>query len=189
MESKTPLHKQTHNQQTNKQTIMHGYFKPRLKPCYLSKQPIHKPQQNINNGKARVDLNGFSSLLSQTEIFHFINKHGQGSVTGGGPKCLHHRLAPPPHAVDELPDPLLRNGIPFLNQNLTQSCQCCFVGDSLPHGLAELIPQMLDGVKVWAACRPLHSRDALSLEKVADQSRSVGSRVVVLQDCVVPHIP
>ena len=110
---------------TNKQTIMHGYFKPRLKPCYLSKQPIHK--QNIKNEKARVDLNGFSSLLSQTEIFHFINKHGQGSVTGGGPKCLHHCLAPPPHAVDELPDSLLRNGIPFLNQNLTQSCQCCFI--------------------------------------------------------------
>ena len=28
--------------------------------------------------------------------------YDQGSESGGRPKCLHHRLAPHPHAVDEL---------------------------------------------------------------------------------------
>ena len=53
-----------------------------------------------------LDLHGLSCLLSQgsliSSMFIDFNDTDQGSVSGGRPKCLHHRLAPHPHAVDEL---------------------------------------------------------------------------------------
>ena len=100
--------KQSTNKQSNRHTNMYGHLKRGLKP--LISQNVH----HINHKKDIIKWSGRGLIcmdsvfmLIVTGIFDFINVywfqwHDQGSVLGGRPKCLHHRLAPHPHAVDEL---------------------------------------------------------------------------------------
>ena len=103
--------KQTNNEQTNKQSKMYGHLKRGLS------QNVH----HINHNKGITKLSGrglicidFHAYCHRDLWFHqcslismiwpglSIGWTTQGGHLPGRPKCLHHRPAPHPHAVDEM---------------------------------------------------------------------------------------
>ena len=99
------VYKQSNNKQTDQQTCMHGHLKLEDSNHLISHYVNHN--RDIDQMKWQgLDLHGFPCLLSQrsliSSMFIAFQWNDQGSVLGGWPKCLHHRLEPHLQAVNEL---------------------------------------------------------------------------------------
>src|SRR4029434_9211688 len=76
------------------------------------------------------------------------------SVACGRSIRSHNSLAPPPHAGHQPGHTLLWDGIPFLNQDLSQVSQHGCVDHSGTYSTPKLIQQVFNWVEVWTHGRP-----------------------------------
>ena len=106
MDSNKHVYKQTNNKQTDKQTCIGIYKDWGLKTIFFLHNVNH-----INHNKDIIKWIGTGLICMDFHAYchrdlwfvinvHWFQWHGQGSVSGGWPKCLHHRLAPHPYAVN-----------------------------------------------------------------------------------------
>ena len=122
-------------------------------------------------------------------FLHFIHFTLSGtSVACGRSIRSHNSLAPPPHAGHQPGHTLLWDGIPFLNQDLSQVSQHGCVGHSGTYSTPKLIPQVFNWVEVWTHGRLFHPLHSQILEVLCDDPASVGASVVILEDGVRSQI-
>ena len=99
--------------------------------------------------------------------------------------CFDHLATPLQHTVDQSlyatliqvgPGPL-QNALEFLQRGIVLHL---LVGFPL-----DVIPEVLDGVAVGGSCRPLHTLNAISLQKLIGDSSTMRSCIVVHKDKLV----
>src|SRR4029434_5411068 len=109
------------------------------------------------------------ALYTYWPFLHFINFTLSGtSVARGRSLRSHNSLAPLTHAGLQPSHTLLWDGIPFLNQDLSQVSQHGCVGHSDTYSTPKLIPQVFNWVEVWTHGRPFHPLYSQILEDLCD---------------------
>ena len=112
-----------------------------------SDSPFRFPVQ-INAVKIAISNKTTKKKIKQHFVFcvHFycfIDNHfftNNASIAGTPSTSVDDCLTPPPHAVNESSNTVVRDGIPFLDQQLLKILQCRVVIDALGHSTPKFGP-------------------------------------------------
>ena len=131
-----------------------------------------------------IKVGTYRNLISQSQ---YNRKTGHSDA----PKCSVMRVsamavpaldAASPHRVDQVGEDPLWNCLPLSVQHLVEVLGIPGRGVVAPHSSIQLIPEVLNRIKIGTACWPPHSVDSRLLQEVVDHSCPVGASVIILVD-------